>query len=247
MSEKGSILFVDDNENMCKSMSMIFERMDYDTHTAFDGADAVEAVRERSFDLIFMDIKMPKLNGVEALHEIKLVRPDVIVVMMTAYTKDALVSEAFKEGAYDVLNKPFDLKQIIALVERLMNASERALILIVDDDESARITLKKILERRLFRVSEASSGEEAFDMVREMRYDIILLDTRLPGMNGYETYLALKVIEPKISVILITAFEREMATEIEEALRNNAYTTLTKPLDIQRLFNHIDELLKQKY
>ncbi len=96
-------------------------------------------------------------------------------------------------------------------------------------------------------MGEASSGEEALDMVREMRYDIILLDMRLPGMNGLETYIALKEIEPKISVILITAFEREMATEIDEALRNNAYSTLAKPLDIQRLFNHIDELLKQKY
>ncbi len=121
LSETGSILFVDDNENMCNSMSMVFEHQGYDTQTAFDGADAVEAVRERAFDLIFMDIKMPKLNGVEALHEIKLVRPEVIVVMMTAYTKDALVSEAFKEGAYVVLNKPFDLEQIIALAERLIN------------------------------------------------------------------------------------------------------------------------------
>jgi len=71
MSEKGSILFVDDNENMCTTMAMVFEHIGYDTHTAFDGADAVEAVREKTFDIIFMDIKMPNLNGVEALHEIK--------------------------------------------------------------------------------------------------------------------------------------------------------------------------------
>ncbi len=125
MSDKGSILFVDDNESVCTSLSMVFDRMGYYIYTAFDGAEAVEAVRERSFDLIFMDIKMPKLNGVEALHEIKLVRPEVIVVMMTAYTKDALVSEAFKEGAYDVLTKPFDLEQIIALAEQLINEGDR--------------------------------------------------------------------------------------------------------------------------
>ena len=121
LSENGSILIVDDNENMCTTMSMVLDHKGYNTHTVFDGVDAVEAVRERSFDLIFMDIKMPKLNGVEALHEIKLVRPEVIVVMMTAYTKDALTSEAYKEGACDVLNKPFDLEQIIALAERLIN------------------------------------------------------------------------------------------------------------------------------
>ncbi len=126
MSEKGSILFVDDNVNFSKTMSMVFYYKGYDTHTAFDGVDAVKVVRERSFDLIFMDIKMPNLNGVEALHEIKLIRPEVIVVMMTAYTKDALVSEAFKEGAYDVLYKPFEFKQIIALVEQLMNDGDKA-------------------------------------------------------------------------------------------------------------------------
>ena len=247
MSEKGSILFVDDNENMCTTMAMVFEHIGYDTHTAFDGVDAVEAVRERAFDLLFMDIKMPNLNGVEALHEIKKVRPEVIVVMMTAYTKDALVSEAFKEGAYDVLYKPFDLEQIIALAERLMKDGDKGLILIVDDNESARFTLKNILMRKKFTVGVASSGEEALDMDREMRYDIVLLDMRLPGMNGLETYLALKEIDPKTSVILITAFEREMAAEIDEAISNNAFTTLTKPLDIERLFHHIDELLRRKY
>ena len=245
MTDKGSILVVDDNESMCESLSMVFEFKGYDCQTAFDGAEAVKAVRERSFDLIFMDIKMPKLNGVEALHEIKLARPEILVVMMTAYTKDALIAEAFKEGAYDVLSKPFDFKQIIALTERLMNDSEKTLILIVDDNESARTTLKNILEGRKIDVGEASSGEEALDMIREMRYDIILLKMRLPGMNGLETYLALKEIEPQTSIVLITAFETEMAAEIEEAIKNNAYTTLTKPLDIQRLFNHIDELLKQ--
>lgn len=247
MSEKGSILFVDDNENMCTTMAMVFEHIGYDTHTAFDGADAVEAVREKAFDIIFMDIKMPNLNGVEALHEIKKDRPEVIVVMMTAYTKDALVSEAFKEGAYDVLYKPFDLEQIIALAERLMKDGDKGLILIVDDNESARNTLKTILEQRKFNVGEASSGEKALDMVKEMRYDIILLEMRLPGMNGLESCLALKEIDPQTSIVLINALEKEIAAEIKDAIKNNAYTTLTKPLDIQRLFNHIDELLKQQY
>lgn len=128
MTEKGTLLFVDDDVSMCTSMSMVFDHMGYDTHTAFDGAEAVEVVRERSFDLVFMDIKMPNLNGVEALHEIKMLRPKVIVVMMTAYTKDALISEAFKKGAYDVIFKPFDLEQIIALVEQLVNDSDKALI-----------------------------------------------------------------------------------------------------------------------
>lgn len=126
MSENDSILFVDDNVNFCKTMSMVFKRLGYDTHTAFEGVEAVKLVRERSFDLIFMDIKMPNLNGVEVLHEIKLVRPEGIVVMMTAYTNDVLVSEAFKEGAYDVLFKPFDFEQIIALVEQLMNDGDKA-------------------------------------------------------------------------------------------------------------------------
>lgn len=134
MTDKGSILVVDDNESMCDSLSMVFDLKGYDTHTAFDGADAVEAVREKAFDIIFMDIKMPKLNGVKALHEIKKARPEAIVIMMTAYTNDALIAEAFKEGAYDVVSKPFDLKQIIALTERLMNESEKALILIVDEN-----------------------------------------------------------------------------------------------------------------
>jgi len=71
------------------------------------------------FDVILMDIKMPGMNGVETLKEIKMIRPDVTVVMMTAYAVEDLIKEAQREGAYGVLHKPLDVEKMIGLIEGL--------------------------------------------------------------------------------------------------------------------------------
>ena len=66
-----SILIVDDNLSMCKTMSLILSRKGYSVKTAADGPEAIEKVREKSFDMIFMDIKMPVMDGVETYRRIK--------------------------------------------------------------------------------------------------------------------------------------------------------------------------------
>ena len=99
MEEKASILIVDDNISLFKTMSFILGRKGYAVTTAENGLEAIERVKERPFDMIFMDIKMPILDGVETYKRVKKVRPEAVVMMMTAYTVDGLVQEALKEGA----------------------------------------------------------------------------------------------------------------------------------------------------
>ncbi len=120
------VLLVDDNRTLCKTMSYILERKGYEVQIAGDGDAAIERVREQAFDLILMDIKMPDLNGVETYRRIKDIRPDVTVLMMTAYAVPDLVQAALKEGAIAVIYKPFDMEDLLKKIGQLVNGNTRS-------------------------------------------------------------------------------------------------------------------------
>jgi len=246
MDEKASILIVDDNLGLCKTMTLILRRKGYDATSAKDGYEAIVKVKEGSFDLIFMDIKMPLMDGVETYKEIKKIRPDSVVIMMTAYAVEDLIQEALKEGAYGVLYKPLDMEKIFSFIKTAKEAKHGGLILIVDDDPGFTTTLKNILSKRGYSVAVAQTGEAAISKVQGDNFCLILIDLKLPTINGLETYLAIKKIKPEIMAIMITGYRQEMADLIQDALNNSAYTCLYKPLDIEFLLNLIDKILKVK-
>lgn len=115
MDEK-TILIVDDNINLTKTMSFILKRKGFSVTTAHDGLEAIDKVKEQSFAIVFMDIKMPQMNGVEAYKRIKKINPEMIVVMMTAYAVEDQVQEALQEGANGIIYKPLDLDTVVSLV-----------------------------------------------------------------------------------------------------------------------------------
>ncbi len=117
MKEKANIMIVDDDISLCKTLSSILGRKDYVVTTAQDGPEAIERVKERPFDITFMDIKMPLMNGVETYRRIKKIRPKAVVMMMTAYAVEELVQGALQEGAYGITYKPLDIERVIAVIE----------------------------------------------------------------------------------------------------------------------------------
>ncbi len=117
MATKVNILVVDDNVNLCKTMSLILKHKSYAVATANEGREAIERVQQNPFDMIFLDIKMPHMNGVESYRRIKAIRPDAVVMMMTAYAVEDLVQQALEEGAYGIVNKPLDIDRVIAIIE----------------------------------------------------------------------------------------------------------------------------------
>ena len=118
MNEKISVLVVDDNIDFCTTMSFTLRYKGYDVATAADGQEAVEMVKKQPFDIIFMDVKMPVMNGVEAFLEIKKIRPESRVMMITAYAVEDLIEEAVKGGIYGVMFKPLDMEKVMAAIEK---------------------------------------------------------------------------------------------------------------------------------
>ncbi len=244
--EKASILIVDDNTSLCQTMSFILGRKGYAVTTAKDGLEALARVKEKPYNLIFMDIKMPLMDGVETYKRIKKVRPQAVVVMMTAYAVEDLVQEALQGGAYDIIYKPLDIEKVFALIERAKDNNQGALIMVVDDDPGTCITLKNILSKRGYKVCTVYTGEEAIAKSRKKDYDIIFIDMKLPTINGLETYLAIREINPEVVVIMMTGYRQQMADLVEEALDSNAYTCLYKPLDMEEVLRLVDEIRERQ-
>ena len=126
MENQSHILIVDDNISLCKTMSFVLERKGYAVSTANSGREAIEKVQERPFDLIFMDVKMPHMDGVETYRRIKEIKPGAMVMMMTAYAVEDLVQEALQEGTYGIVYKPVDIKKLVAIIEEARQARQGA-------------------------------------------------------------------------------------------------------------------------
>lgn len=98
----------------------VMSREGYEVSTAASGEEAVQLVREGEQDLVIMDIKMPGMDGMEALREIRRTRPNLVVLMMTAHGNHQVAVAAMREGAYDYFTKPFELDEMRIVVKRAL-------------------------------------------------------------------------------------------------------------------------------
>jgi two-component system, NtrC family, response regulator HydG len=226
-----SILVVDDNKSLLTTLSMVLRHHGYNVKTASGGEQAIGIVREHPFDIIFMDVKMPVMNGVETFKRIKSIRSESVVIMMTAYEVEELLQEAIEAGAYGILNKPFEVENAISMIEESISSEKGKLILIVDDDYSTCITLKNILTEQGYGVGTAFTGEDALLMAGDDDFSIVFIDMNLPAMNGLETYLAMRKQNPRLIAIMITGYRNEMEDLLRSAMDHQAYACLNKPLD----------------
>ncbi|MFC1914057.1 response regulator [Chloroflexota bacterium] len=240
--EKTNILVVDDLRSIRMTLGGILEDKGHNVVTVEDGYQAIEAVKKNHFDAIFMDIKMPGINGVQTFREVKKIDPKAAVVMMTAYSVEDLVKEALEEGAYAVVYKPFDIEKIISLIDELL--SENTLILVVDDQFGDRETLKGILEDKGYLVATAADGAEAIRLVKERHYDVIFLDVKMPGIDGVETFEKVNEIDPKTSVIMMTGYTEEDL--VKRAISCGAYTCIYKPFDMEKVIGLVDNIIASR-
>lgn len=114
---------MDDNISVCKIMSFVLGRKGYSVTTAKDGPEAITRVKERPFHMIFMDIKWTACRPIEGF---KKIRPEAVVVMMTAYSVEDLVQEALEEGAYTCLYKPLDIEKVLKLADQILEKKQKA-------------------------------------------------------------------------------------------------------------------------
>lgn len=123
MSEsKGSILVADDEESVRNLISRVLSKMNYTVITAINGEEVLDKVKSRSFDLLIMDIRMPKLDGMEAFKTLRIEYPSLPIIMMTAFSTVETTLETMRLGAFDYLTKPFDISEVKTAVEKVFSS-----------------------------------------------------------------------------------------------------------------------------
>ncbi|MEI6845730.1 MAG: response regulator [Candidatus Firestonebacteria bacterium] len=114
------ILVVDDEQDICDVLSIFLKTEGYESETAKLGKDAIAKFKDNKPSLVFLDMKLPDLEGVEVLRKLKQLDPTTPVIMITAFRDAERVVNAFRLGAYDCIFKPFDFKYIkIAMLASL--------------------------------------------------------------------------------------------------------------------------------
>lgn len=240
MSEKLHILIVDDDRKMAKTLVDIFMVEGYEAQAAYSGSEALNKVKRSHFDCVLSDIKMPEVDGVELYKAIKVLRPDLPVVLMTAYSE--LVQEGLEEGAIATLTKPLDINLLLSFLSSLRK--ERSVV-IVDDDPQFCKTLGEILRAREFAVTPVTDPS---GLVETLRPDaqVVLLDMKLNRISGLEVLKEIREHYPHLPVILVTGYREEMAPVIEDALKIGAHACLYKPFDIEALLELLTEIRHQE-
>ncbi len=136
---KPRILIVDDELSICEVLSIALRKEGYDVATETNPRKALDRFRKDPFDLVIQDLKMPEMDGIELLREIKKAREDALVVVMTAYSSWDRAVEAMRLGAFHYLNKPLDTRAgLRATVSRALAVKESSARLACSHEESMR-------------------------------------------------------------------------------------------------------------
>ena len=182
------ILVVDDDKGIRRTLREILEFEKYDVSEAVDGLDALVKVKQSKFDVIIMDIKMPKLDGMEAIERMQVITPDTPVVMISGHGNIDTAVEAVKKGAFDFIQKPPDLNRLLITIRNAM-------------DKSTLITEKKVLQRRVHKrkITEMIGDSEGMCKIQDTVDRVAPTEARvlITGPNGSGKELVARMIHDK--------------------------------------------------
>src|SRR4030065_32553 len=117
---KDKILVADDEQSMREFLDIMLRKEGYKVSLASNGEDVSKLIEKDIYDLVLLDIRMPKLDGISALKKIKTVSPETIVIMITAFASTDTAIKAMKEGAYDYISKPFKVDEIKLIIKNAL-------------------------------------------------------------------------------------------------------------------------------
>lgn len=228
------VLVIDDDRDHAESIADILSMRGHRVETAFSGEQGVEIFRDHDFDIVFMDVKLPGMNGVETFFEFKKIRPSARVMMMTGFSLEQLITQAIEHGALGVLRKPFAIQDLLHVLDQI---KPRGLVLVADDDPDFAASLEPILKQHGYRVALASTGEEALAKASVDGVDCLVLDLSMPLLTGIDVYRKLKAAGKELPTIFVTGLPGERINAVSELHSDSG--VLMKPFDPSDLLRAI--------
>ena len=229
---------MDDDSRIVRTTCDILNIKGFEAIPASSGEDGVaKAIADRP-DCVLMDIKMPGINGVEAMKLMKEKVPGLPVVLVSAYATDEVMAEAKRVGAYAVLSKPLNFPAILTFLS-LLDRDES--ILVIDDGTDYSNTLRDVLALRGYHIETESEPRNVLLHLEKERKMAVLLDLEL-AESGDEMLAKIQARYPTMPVVLVTANEQNLNDSNEKLRHIGAYTCLYKPFEMHQLLGLFEEI-----
>ena len=243
MNTKGKVLVIDDEEIIVNLFKRFLPQQGYECHTASNGSEGLKAIKEIKPYIVFLDLKMPGMDGIEVLRRIKKgpeksVKTEVIII--TAYGEVETAIMALREGLVDYIKKPVDLGELeLALgrakerIDEYKKVKSFPTLLLAEDDISARQLLSRTLGKEGWQIFESGDGEQALEIFQERKVDIALMDIKMPKIGGLTVMGKMREITDDFEAIIFTGYGDE--STIIKAMRTGVANFLKKPIDLDEL------------
>jgi len=181
-----NILIIDDEKAIRKTLSEILSYEGYKIDEAGDGEEGFRKFREKEYDVILCDIKMPKMDGIEFLEKAKESNPDLPIIMISGHGTIETAVEAVKKGAYDYISKPPDLNRLLITIRNAM-------------DKTSLVAETKVLKRKVSRVQDMIGESTPIHKIRETIEKVAPTDARIliTGENGVGKELVARWVHEK--------------------------------------------------
>jgi len=192
MAKKIKVLMVDDEEKFRETTSKILEKKGFESTMAGTGEEAIEILKKNPQDVVVLDIRMPGMDGHEALERIKKINPDTQVIMLTGHGGQASAKESLQLGAFDYLNKPCDLDLLTAKINDAYNAlrfkedrpEKTAGEIMIRVEDYTTLTEDRTVRDAIEQLMKTFEGLAASDRVMETGHRSILVFNRDGELSG---------------------------------------------------------------
>lgn len=243
--DKIKALVVDDEKIIRDFFRRLLSLLNLEVVEADNGYKAIELAQKEKFDLFFIDVRMPGLNGLETYREIRRINPKAVAVMITGYAVEGILEQAQKEGALCHIHKPFDINEIKNVIDKVSVKKTGGLlnILVIDDEDIVLNFFSNFLKSENIRFKIASDKNEALAAVKKEKFDLIFLDLILKDTTGVQLYKEIKEVYPEANIVFITGYPQKFA-EIKQDVELTG--CLFKPLELDSVLKYIEMAKSRK-
>lgn len=250
-----TVLLVDDEIELLESASRVLARRQLDVVTAPSGERALAILARKRIDLVVLDEKMPGLSGTEVFELIGSLYPGMPVIMLTGHGSVQHAFHMSKHGVVDYVAKPCDFNDLASKIHGALQKTPEdqsapsavggpIKVLLIDDEVDFLDALSRVLRRRGVGVRTARSGQAGLEVLEHHPIDVVILDLKMPGMDGLEVLRRVKATFPPCEVILLSGHPTSANTRA--GLQLGAADYLVKPVDNDRLMELIGQAAEKR-
>jgi signal transduction histidine kinase len=221
--EKPKLLVVDDEGVVRELFDVFFTKQGYEVFSAIDGFDAFEKIKRNKFDILILDLKMPKMDGMEFLGKIRNLKDDLAIIIITGYATIDTAKEAMKQGCFDYITKPFDLEEVSIIIKRALELRRIT-------DERKKLKEQLQIAERLASLAQMGAGvvHEVNTVLTSIKLFLEMLKAKLPETQKEFKNIGVILEEIERAEKLIARFFKFTKPEKAEFLK----------VDLNKLIKH---------